>query len=238
MSDALLAFKRNLALAGAEMARRRGLHGDWLLFYEWGQRLQIRQGEDGRLIIPELFRAGCFETADGARVINPVELENIVPPQIAAGEFLAPPARLPANSRLLLQLRRVAIVRAGNPAVIEQRRHWEFHHQAGAALIGAQRESLPAALTAAAGDDPAHPWEKERADWLIFSPPAAGILLHELAGHPLELDHPLAASVRLGTQWLRMPLTLYASGCVRIAARNPRTALAGTSSQRHVFGHR
>ena len=213
MSDALLSFKKNLALAGAEMARRRGLQSGWLLFYEWGQRLQIRQGEDGRLIIPEVFQAGCFETADGARAINPEELAKISPPPLPAHDFLAPPAELPANSRLLLQLRRVAIVRAGSPAVIEQRRHWEFHRQAGAALIGAERESLPFALAAAlasdAGGEPARVWEKERTDWLIFSPPAAGILLHELAGHPLELDHPLAATVRAGTQLLPLPLTLY-----------------------------
>lgn len=213
MSDALLSFKKNIALAGAEAARRRGVQADWLLFYEWGQRLQIRQGEGGRLIIPESFRAGCFETADGAREINPRELAAIVPPPLTAGDFLSPPETLPPHSRLLLQLRRVAIVRAGSPAVIEQRRHWEFHRQAGAALIGAQRETLPEALAtaqqlAAAGEF-ARPWEKEQAEWLIFSPPAAGILLHELVGHPLELDHPLAASVRPGTQLLPLPLTLH-----------------------------
>ena len=213
MSDALLSFKKNIALAGAEAARRRGVRADWLLFYEWGQRLQIRQGDGGRLVIPESFRAGCFETAEGAREINPRELAEIVPPPLTAGDFLSPPEALPAHSRLLLQLRRVAIVRAGSPAVIEQRRHWEFHRQAGAALIGAQREALPAALAAAqefaAAGESARPWEKERAEWLIFSPPAAGILLHELAGHPLELDHPLAATVRPGTQWLLLPLTLH-----------------------------
>lgn len=213
MSDALLSFKKSLALAGAETARRQGLKEGWLLFYEWGQRLQIRQGEGGRLVIPESFRAGCFESAGGAREINPRELLALVPPPLTADDFLVSPALMPARSRLLLQLRRIAIVRAGSPAVIEQRRHWEFHRQTGAALIGAEREFLPAILADAmahpAPGEPARDWEKDRADWLIFSPPAAGILLHELAGHPLELDHPLAASVRAGTQLLPLPLTLY-----------------------------
>jgi hypothetical protein len=210
-----LQLKQQLALAAAETARRRQLNSNWQLYLEWGESRLIRSGGGGRFVAGGAARGSCIEWDDAAapgglrREINPPELAGLALPPVG-GDWLdaAPAAGLPDECQLLLASRRVALARQGQPAVIEHRRHWELHRRGGEIQLGADGAGLRAALRAAAQPPARLDWRAGLADRLIFAPPAAGVLLHELAGHPLECDHPLSRTLRAGTQLLPLPLTI------------------------------
>ncbi len=210
-----LQLKQQLALAAAETARRRQLNSNWQLYLEWGESRLIRHGGGGRFVAGGAMRGSCFEWADEnapgglQREINPPELAQLeLPPLRGKWIDAAHQADLPEDCQLVLASRQVALARQGQPAVIEHRRHWELHRLGGEVQLGADRDSLREALRFAAEPPAQLDWSTGLADWLIFAPPAAGVLLHELAGHPLECDHPLSHTLRAGTQLLPLPLTL------------------------------